>query len=433
MLYRAYLSFLCLSIISCAISVSLSQLFLGLCFLTFVFLKGKPDFRSRILLLLIIFYSYELASLFYHFVATGFNHAVLELALKSEMKDILLLSAFFVVQGAREEDKHKITKAFSIFAYIILVSGFISIFSETRLARAISDLYKSSSTWPFQHHYGSLLGINLYLPIGLMNTHLTFGGLIAFVYPYFFFNTYESWKNKKPWTNKLLQMTLLFLISVVFLLNSARSAFVSAVFSVSLGLYILIFIEKEFEKQLLKKILLAFTVFGMFLMVAYFQSTALQKVIKPLFGSEKHTDSGRTFIWDSTFPLILENPMFGIGPGAYPTEIERSRKQKELEHPELAYFYEVTQRGHSHNDYFHLAVIFGIPQVVIYLLLGALIVFGFSSQRMDRKAMFVTLGLSGFFFSGLLQCYFQDDEVLIVFFYLLGYYQMFNKEDSDFL
>ncbi|MDZ4727761.1 MAG: O-antigen ligase family protein [Leptospira sp.] len=430
MLYRAYVFFVCLSIISCAISVSLSQLFLFLAFITFWFQKDKPNYRSPILLILILFYGWQLSSFLYHQIANGFDREILILAWKGELKDMILLSAFFLVQGIKKEDRDKVTKAFIVFSFLILISGLVSVFSPIRLSRLISDLYKTSATWPYQHHYGSFLKTNLYLPIGLMNTHLTFGGLLSFVYPYFFFSAYDKWKSNAPKYIKVLYYFALIMISFVFLLNSARSAMLGSLFSVMLGIYILVFLEKEFSGKLIKRLGISLLVIIILLGISYSQSKAIQKVIQPLFGSEKHTDSGRTFIWDSTFPLILKNPIFGIGPGAYPKEIEVSRKVKEIEHPELAYFYEVTQRGHSHNDFFHQATIFGLPALTLYCLLGLNIVYGFVMQKVTKQAMYITLGLTGFYLSGLLQCYFQDDEVLIVFFFLLGYYQMFYKKDE---
>jgi len=430
MLYRAYLFFVCLSIISCAISVSLSQLFLLLSFSCFLFLKEKPNFRSEILVLLVLFYAWQLSSFFYHAVASGLSIETMTLAWKGELKDLILFSAFFVIQGVKKEDQPKMTKAFQIFALVILVTGILATFSPIRLSRLISDLYRHSATWPYQHHYGNLFGINLYLPIGLMNTHLTYGGLLSFVFPYFFFTAYDSWKKKEKLPIRWMHLGFLILAAIIFLLNNARSSMFGSVFSISLGIYILIFIEKEISIRMIKYLTAAICILGTIFILAYFQSSALQKVIEPLFGSEKHTDSGRTFIWDSTFPLIVKNPVFGIGPGAYPKEIEISRKLKETKYPELAYFYEVTQRGHSHNDFFHLAAIYGLPATILYLLLGAIIVYGFSSGKLSREHMFISIGLSGFFLSGLLQCYFQDDEVLIVFFFLLGYYQMFLRRSE---
>ncbi|TGN16813.1 O-antigen ligase family protein [Leptospira ilyithenensis] len=430
MLYRIYLLFLSLSIISCAISVSLSQLFLVISFCLFLFLPEKPNFKSPLVLIIVCFYSWQFVTLIFHFFESGSDLSVISRAFKAEMKDIFLASAFFCIQGIKKEDQPKLEKVLRIFSYIILITGALSVFSETRLSRLISDLYKTSSSWPYQHHYGSLAGIDVYLPIGLMNTHLTFGGLISFVFPYYFFQVYEVWKNKEKLYLRLLHAFCFLTLLCVFLFNNARSAMLGSSISIILGLYILIFKKNEISK---KTIGIAFgtgLVLVLFLGTAYLQSGAVRKIIKPLFGSEKHTDSGRTFIWDSSFPLIKNNPIFGIGSGSYPEQIEISRKEKSFEHRELSFFYEVTQRGHAHNDYFHLSSVFGLPQVLLYILLSCFIVYGFADNRFSKQTMYWTIGLTGFFFSGLLQCYFQDDEVLIVFFYFLGYYHMLiNKED----
>ncbi|WP_411824808.1 O-antigen ligase family protein [Leptospira sp. 'Mane'] len=430
MLYRIYLLFLSLSIISCAISVSLSQLFLVITFSLFLFLPEKPNFKSPLVLILVCFYSWQFVTLVFHFFESGFEISVISRAFKAEMKDIFLVSAFFCIQGVKKEDIPKVTKAILIFSIIILVTGIVSVFSPIRLSRLVSDLFKHSSSWPYQHHYGSLGGIDIYLPIGLMNTHLTFGGLIAFIFPFYFFQVYEVWKNKEKLFLRLLYAFSFSILLLVFLFNNARSAMFGSFTSILLGIYVLAFKRNEISRKVLKR---GFLICILLISVAglgYYQSDAFKMAIKPLFGSEKHTDSGRTFIWDATFPLIRNNPVFGVGSGSYPEQIEKSRKEKSIEHKELSFFYEVTQRGHAHNDYFHLSSVFGLPQVFLYILLGAFIIYGFADNRFTKESLYLTLGLAGFFFSGLLQCYFQDDEVLIVFFYFLGYYHMLmNKED----
>ncbi|TGN19957.1 O-antigen ligase family protein [Leptospira idonii] len=431
MLYRIYLSFLTLSIISCAISVSISQLFLALSLITFLFLKEKPNFRTPLVLVLVCFYSWQFISLFYHFCAEGFDPLVLKRAFRDEMKDLFLLSAFFVIQGVKQEDHPKLHRAVWYFSLLILITGLVSLFSPIRLARIVSDLYKTSTSWPYTQHYGNISFLDIYLPIGLMNTHLTFGGLVSFIFPYYFFKVYESWKNEDSFRKIATYALLFLLLAAVYLFNNARSAMLGSIISLLVGFYILIFKEKNVSLNMIKNASIIALVGIGSIGIAYTQSDALKKVIKPLFGSEKHTDSGRSFIWDSTFPMIEKNPVFGIGPGAYQKEVEITRKEKEIEHKELAYFYEVTQRGHAHNDFFHLSAVFGLPQVLLYILLGAMILYGFTDNRVPKETMYWTLGLTGFFFSGLLQCYFQDDEVLIMFYYLLGYYHIFlRKEES---
>lgn len=430
MIYRIYRSFLALSIISCALSVSLSQLFLLLSFVFFLFLEEKPKLSSNLVKILFIFYGWQIVTLLYHFASNGFDPISIKHAFRDEMKDIFLVTAFISVQGIKKEDKTFLYKTFFIFSLVIVFTGFISIFSMTRLSRLISDLYKTSTSWPYQHHYGNIGPLNIYLPIGLMNTHLTFGGLLAFIFPGFVFRLYDSWYNKTSKRIIVIHVVLLFLVSIVFLFNNARSSLLGALVSVIFGLYVLVFIDHDISKKMIKRTSFILLGFLLLLFVGYNSTNAVKRVVDPLFGGEKHTDSGRTFIWDSTFPLIKTNPIFGIGSGNYQNEIEISRKNKEKENRELAFFYEVTQRGHAHNDYFHLTAVFGFPQSVLYLILFGTILYTLLSSNIPKQVRFMTYGLVGFFASGLLQCYFQDDEVLIVFYFLLGYLNFYAEENT---
>ncbi|EMY62279.1 O-antigen ligase family protein [Leptospira terpstrae] len=431
MFYRIYRFFLALSIISCALSVSLSQLFLLLSFVFFLLLPEKPKLKSQLVKILFLFYLWQIVTVLYHFSASGFDITSIKHAFRDEMKDIFLVTAFISIQGIKPEDKKYLYKTFFIFALVIVITGFISIFSMTRLSRLISDLYKTSASWPYQHHYGKITNINIYLPIGLMNTHLTFGGLLAFIFPGFVFRLYDSWYKKESFSKISVNAILLLLVATVFLFNNARSSLLGALVSTIFGIYILVFIDKDISKKMLKRIVIFSILFLILIFTGYKTTSAVKRVVDPLFGGEKHTDSGRTFIWDSTFPLIEKNPIFGIGSGNYQKEIEISRKEREKENKELSFFYEVTQRGHAHNDYFHLTAVFGGPQGILYLLLFGTILYTLLNGNIPKKIRFMTYGLVGFFLSGLLQCYFQDDEVLIVFYFLLGYLNLYAESENN--
>ena len=176
-----------------------------------------------------------------------------------------------------------------------------------------------------------------------------------------------------------------------------------------------------------------FKVLGIFFVLLIILSTipTFRKTISPFFGNEKHTDFGRTFIWHSSFPLVQNSPIIGIGPGNYSSEIDRSRLDLSEKNREHVFFYEVTQRGHAHNDYFHLGVISGYPGILFYIGLLYSILFSFSKLKapMEKRAMFY--GILSIFPAGLLQCYFQDDEVVIVFWYLLGFFQHYIYLSSE--
>jgi O-antigen ligase len=258
-----------------------------------------------------------------------------------------------------------------------------------------------------------------------MNTHLTFGGLLLLTFPWIFFRLLHSFEIQEAWKKRFLWMAIFGIGSFVFLMNNARSSLSGTAIAIILG-YAL-WRKKNYKIKIPIWIPVSFFTLTVISSLVFWNSSeSFRTIVGPIFGSEKHTDSGRTFIWDSTFPLIIEHPILGIGPGNYAKEIEISRKKRSLEYPDLLFFYEITQRGHAHNDYFHLAVIFGLPTVFLFLLLS----FGITKEIYTSKLPFPEiawfLGLVGFFFASLLQCYFQDDEVVIIFWFLIGYLYQSN-------
>ncbi len=419
--------FLSASIITCGISVSLSQGFLALSFLTGLFLKNT-NFRnlSPGIKMAIVFWGYIFLNLLFHIIKKGWDLGYIQNAISQEPKDFFLFLACVTMLFLEKEDMKLVYRSFLALLIVLVVSGFISIFSEYRLAWLISSLHKEMTTWGKQHLQAEWLGIKIYLPIGLMNTHLTFGGIFLLTYPFLVFRLLYSLEKKESLKLRCTWMSLFVLATIVFLLNNARSALGGTAFSIAFGF--LLWKDRGHRFQIPIWIPIIFLFIGISLGFALWkQSDSFRTIVGPILGMEKHTDSGRTFIWDSVFPLIEKNPLLGVGPGNYANEIEKSRKQKSLEYPELLYFYETTQRGHAHNDYFHLSAVYGIPAGFLYLLFLAFLYWDiFQSQLpFPQKGWFI--GILGFGIAGLLQCYFQDDEVALVFWYLVGYWTQSNR------
>ena len=419
---KIFLIFLQIAIVSCALSVSLSQLFLGLSFVLFLFDKER---RSRfqitpLIIIILSFFGIYLLSFIWNYSKIG-NESNFLLALRnSEFKDILLGFGFILTSTLEKSERKKINLAIYILLGILIITGFLSIFSIYRFSYLINSLFREVKSWQYQHHYGRIANIDIYLPIGFMNTHLTFGGLLLFFTPYMFFNLLDKWRESIDLKKKIALSLVSLLFFIVVLLNNARSSMVGSFFGILFGFLVIIFINKKYNiKNIIKIIILPFAV-CILLLAMLSISPAIRKTILPLLGSEKHTDSGRTFIWDSTFMLIEKNPILGIGPGNYPKEIDHARKERSEKNNELLFFYEVTQRGHAHNDYFHIIAISGFLNLFLYLgiffSIGERIIER-AKQNKDNNLFF---GLIGLFFAGLFQCYFQDDEVVIVFYYILG-------------
>jgi O-antigen ligase len=428
---KIFLIFLQIGIVSCALSVSLSQLFLGLSFVLFLF---DRDRRSRfhitpLIIIILSFFGIYLLSFIWNY-SKNENEMNFFLALRnSEFKDILLSFGFILTSSLDKSERKKINLAIFTLLGILIITGFLSIFSIYRFSYLINSLFREVKTWQYQHHYGNIANIDIYLPIGFMNTHLTFGGLLLFFTPYMFFNLLDKWKESIELKKKIVLSIGSLVFFIVVQLNNARSSMVGSFFGILFGLIVIIFINKKYNiKSVIKIVIIPITV-CIFLLALLSFSPTIRKTILPLLGSEKHTDSGRTFIWDSTFSLIEKNPFLGIGPGNYPKEIDHSRRERSEKNNELLFFYEVTQRGHAHNDYFHIIAISGFLNLFLYL--G--IFYSISNKIIERakqgKNNNLFFGLIGFFFAGLFQCYFQDDEVVIVFYYLLGVL-FFPEEDN---
>lgn len=367
----------------------------------------------------ILFFTIYLISLIYNFPYNSGVHFFIFLK-QSEFKDILLFFAFLLTVSLDTKELKKIEFSFVILLFIILVTGFLSIFSIYRFTYLFNSLFREVATWKYQHHYGEVAGVNIYLPIGLMNTHLTFGGLLAFLLPFAFFRGMEIFNKYSRFLERILLLSAgLFLVFVV-LLNNARSAIFGVGVSILLGIFINIFIKKIYDIKFIGKYIFIPVVSISMLLMALSFTEPFRKTVLPLIGGKKHTDSGRTFIWDSSFSMIEKNPFLGVGPGNYPPEIDKMRKERSEKNPELLFFYEVTQRGHAHNDFFHIISISGILNGLIFLSLLYFIIRKIVSKARKGEDISLYLGLVGFFFAGSFQCYFQDDEVVIVFWYLAG-------------
>lgn len=356
----------CSSIIAIGLSVSISQGFLVLAFLFSLFSSKTSGFwKEPIILIGFLFFSWYLGDFLIHSFREENFKIYSKTAFNSELKDIFLFIGLLLSWNLRKEELPTVLKALNVLFWVLLVTGFISSFSPVRLSRLISDLYRESSNWKFTHPMGQIGGVSIYLPIGLMNTHLTFGGLLQFFFTMPIFLFLKSLFDKNFKKAGIYGIILLFFLYVVFL-NNARSSLLGGLFSSTTALIVLGVIRKELPFTKIILFTIGIFTFLLFVGIGLSFTQAGQKITDPLFGKEKHTDAGRAFIWDSTFPLIEKNPFTGVGPGNYNREIGKSRIEHSEEYRELYYFYETTQRGHAHNDYFHLLAVFGIPSFLLF-------------------------------------------------------------------
>lgn len=410
---KFFLFFLQASIIGAGISISVGQSFLFFAFIFYLFQSKKKIHLSPIFYFgLGIFGLYFFSSLYQFFF---FKKELIPKS--SEFKDIFLFSAFFLVNNLEKEELMKLKKSFLILILLITFQGILSIFSPVRLSRLITDLYKFNPNYRFAHPYGEIFNFKLHIPIGLMNTHLTFGGILALLVPISFFEIFYSKKRK-------LLFLVFILLVIIFLLNNARSAIIGTLISIFIGISIFLIQENRISKKFIKTFFISITIFILFSFILIQKTEIGGKILKPILGQEKHTDSGRSFIWHSSFSLISKNLFLGIGAGSYNQEIMKERDLISEEKKELVFFNEVTQRGHAHNDFIHLFLVSGFLAPISYLGILFFTLIKIFNFQIPFRSKYFYFSLIGFYFAGSFQCYFQDDEVVILFWYLLGLFEM---------
>jgi hypothetical protein len=167
--------------------------------------------------------------------------------IKSEISDFWMsfavLPAFYHIRNS--EYRASILRATYISALLIIVSGLVSIFTPFRLASYITAGFQVKEGARLQHFAGDFFGRFTYLPIGLMNTHLTFGGLCGLFFPGTIVNFLLSLKERSRLQNiALVLISILF--AIVLFYNQSRSIWLGVTFSFGLiSVKLFSSIEKE--------------------------------------------------------------------------------------------------------------------------------------------------------------------------------------------
>ena len=155
-------------------------------------------------------------------------------------------------------------------------------------------------------------------------------------------------------------------------------------------------------------------------MTALLSETGQLQIRRALARVERHTDYARPILWTQAADFAAAHPLTGVGPGNFERAGEAYRAQFIQRYPHTWYFLKNTPRGHAHNDLLHLSAVGGVPAGLAYLLLLAAIAAFLMTRPAGSPAFAAAAGTVALFFAGLAQCYFQDDEVSVLFWGLLG-------------
>ena len=342
------------AVVMAAFSVSLTHFFIGLTFISFLAEliakkitslgnKNRPP-ALPINSPLLIAGGLLFIMMFISALNQGLGHRGLISAFTkgfgNELKDLpLYLFGLFVFYAIRRmEGESYLRTCLYIFGVALSLSGLAAVFSEFRLSKILTGhgFIASASNRP--QHPAILLGsLQLYLPIGFMNTHLTYGGLLIMYLPIqagIFLQKLESGSGKRSVSDGFLLLSGLFLLW----LNHTRSAQLGLLLVFSLLALALIW--KAPPRLRLALILTGLFLFLLIPLLYIFSEQVQRLALRVYAGFNRHTDAFRPIIWAGTGELIADSPIFGVGPGYFQEATFAWREQFTRLHPDNWYFFQ---------------------------------------------------------------------------------------------
>lgn len=412
----------CLFILTFPVSVTVSQGFAVLSALSFLIdsFQKKTLWKrlaNRFFLVALSIYLSLLPSIF---VNSGSYSHFWKSLIKEEFSDFwmcfVLLTGHFL---ARKEEYLKLFSKFFLFsAFLTLITGIISIFTPFRLAVFVQNGFQVPPGSRLQHFAGDLFGVPTYLPIGFMNTHLTFGGILGLFFIGLTANFFYKIRERPVWRN-LLYSIVLFLYGFLVFYNQSRSIWVGIIFAlVLLGLRFYETWKEIFDRQRMKILIPVAAIILAASFYIFQHNWLLQRAFQESF-VENTTENQRYFIYKNSLNTLKDSPILGVGAGNFRQSHWNSSEAMIQKEEELWYELYITPRGHAHHDFLHIWVIGG------FVSLGFLIYFWIYGFRFfyGVEVKGTELLFSGFlilFPAGFFQCYFLDDEVVLPFFAFLA-------------
>jgi len=139
-------------------------------------------------------------------------------------------------------------------------------------------------------------------------------------------------------------------------------------------------------------------------------------------------EMGRLYIWNSSLKLVKENPIFGVGGGNFPKEYAKllpSDVEPRKKHV------------HAHNDLINFTAVFGIPGMILYLLIWFELLrvlwrkWKISTEETHNKPYILAaiLGSVAFFVTSFTEATFVDEEVrqMLMFIWAIGLGSVYNS------
>ncbi|TGL36534.1 O-antigen ligase family protein [Leptospira koniambonensis] len=426
---------LLLFLVAFPLSVSASQVLAGLSIFCFIFSPKENFQKSKTYLIpwgfILGAYVLVFISSLYHF--EEYSNFWKTFTRQSEAGDFWLSILFPIaaVHSSEEKNRSLIYKYLWISFLLVLISGIASVFSEYRLGKFISNGFTPAPGDRRQHPAGPLFGLETYLPIGLMNTHLTYGGLISFYIPGLALLLFQ--KIRKKDLKYTLGFSALLLLSLwVFLLNQSKSAWLGVL---AVTVYFILSKWKNFSGKFpritftrVSVVIVLLITLGGTVRFFYQKNWLLQRTLAQL--TEIQTpENQRYWIYKLSLPLLAENPILGTGGGRFKetsSEISKSFIEK---NEQLWYELYITPNKHAHNDILEFAIVGGWLSGILWIGFFYFLFRKIAGSSLE-EGNFPLVGIGFIWVAGFFQCYLLDDEVALPFFALAGLLWGREKETS---
>jgi O-antigen ligase len=364
------------------ISITISEIFFIVSILLFFIdiYINKKDIKNYL--------SNSLTIPIFAFIAIHFLSGFFGISPRDSLKDarkVYLFSMFFLCFYYLNKPE-KVKMAFDFFTIGAAFVGLYAIVTGVyfKYIKGISD-FRATSFSGNHMHAGGMLMIALIVIFSL------------FIY---------SIKNNGTKFKKLFYFFSLILVFFGLLFTYTRSSYIAGFIGI---LIVLFFIDKKWFIFALLGILLVF--------ILTINTSFTQRLIRTYTFFSGDSGRERILMWQSGFKIIRDHPIFGIGTAnldkIYPKYINPEAKEK--------------NQGHLHNNILQIAVIDGIPGLIIFLWIFSVIfinLFRFYTISNEIFAKYTLLSLFSvsvaFFINGLFEYNFFSSQVVLIFWFLMG-------------
>lgn len=384
--------FLLLFLIFSGISISASQIALGIAILCFII----AAFKNKIKLSYTSLEKYIIPFILVSVVLAFLSPQILKNL--DYIRDFWLLSALILAYFLHNS-KEDIVKTLYFIIFIAFFQSSLALVQEYYLNFSFAYAFRNGlkAAQLLGNDKGSFLGMHLVFSCYLV--------LISMPLVYLSFIKHNNLNNIFIWFIRISALLSIF----VLLITKTKSILAG----LPLAIVPLLFFKKRLVLLMVPALLIVLSIFSL----TDSKNTIKENLKKNIVDTQSSND--RIKIWKTAFYVWLKHPVIGAGGGNYLDEFRAVLK----EHPEL----DTGMVTHAHNDYLNQLARKGIIgfAAFIYMLFG---IFKYMVVNIkyihDKLLKGLYLGLFGaycvFLVASLFQCFYTDDENLVMFWFNIG-------------